>query len=359
MPRILTVGSLFAGIGGFDLGFEMAGGFEIVWQVEIDAFCRSVLERHWPDAKRYADIRTVADIERVDVVCGGFPCQDISNAGTRTGIDGDRSGLWTEFARIVRMVRPRYVIVENVAALLQRGISRVLGDLAAIRYDAEWQCIRASDIGAPHRRNRLWIVAYPMADTDRKRCERERTPHDDDGRESRGNDADRRRAAIPHAVFTRSQGDVSGQLALTECRRSYTDPARSTGWATEPAVRRVADGFSVAMDRPRLRGLGNAVVPQIVAFIAQRIVEREKFLERRGCFECDDTGFCNCIVCGRDTADGRVAGPCAACKGRAFYERNALALDPFDPRDPANWERHPAADGNRGYRVFIPAKGLK
>ena len=158
----LTHGSLFAGIGGFDLGFQRAG-IKTVWQVEIDAYCRAVLASHFPDAQRFDDVRTVGghNLPRVDILSGGFPCQDISNAGKRAGIDGERSGLWSEYARIIRELRPRYVVVENVAALLGRGMGRVLGDLAACGYDAEWQSIRASDVGAPHRRERIWIVAYP------------------------------------------------------------------------------------------------------------------------------------------------------------------------------------------------------
>jgi DNA (cytosine-5)-methyltransferase 1 len=149
----LTFGSLFAGIGGMDLGLERAG-MVCRWQVEIDDYCRRVLAKHWPDVPKYGDIREVTggELERVDLICGGFPCQDISNAGKRAGIDGERSGLWSEYIRLVRVLRPRYVLVENVAALLGRGIDRVLGDLAASGYDAEWDCIPAAAVGAPHLR---------------------------------------------------------------------------------------------------------------------------------------------------------------------------------------------------------------
>src|SRR5262249_16380197 len=128
--------------------------------------CRKVLAKHWPDVARYGDIRTITDLPYVDVLCGGFPCQDISNAGKREGIDGERSGLWSEMARIIGLVRPRYVVVENVSALLGRGMGRVLGDLAACGYDAEWDCIPASAVGAPHRRDRVWIVAYASRDVE-------------------------------------------------------------------------------------------------------------------------------------------------------------------------------------------------
>lgn len=160
---IRTMGSLFAGIGGFDLGFERAG-FEIAWQVEIDPYCRKVLERHFPHAQRFSDVRECGahNLKPVDVLCGGFPCQDISNAGKRAGIEGESSGLWSEYARIIGELRPRFVVVENVAALLGRGMGRVLGDLAEIGYDADWEIVSAADVGAPHLRERVWILAYPM-----------------------------------------------------------------------------------------------------------------------------------------------------------------------------------------------------
>jgi DNA (cytosine-5)-methyltransferase 1 len=171
----VNVGSLFSGIGGFDLGFERAG-MRVAWQVELDPFCRAVLARHFPAAARFEDVRRVGarELDPVDLVCGGFPCQDLSSAGRGAGIDGARSGLWAEYARIIRELRPRYVVVENVPALLtgkgkrwDRGrIGRVLGDLAEARYDAEWACLSAREFGAPHLRKRVWIVAYPAWDAE-------------------------------------------------------------------------------------------------------------------------------------------------------------------------------------------------
>lgn len=130
------------------------------WQVEIDPFCQRVLAKHWPHVKRYGDIRTVGELEGVDLIAGGFPCQDISYAGAGAGIDGARSGLWGEMLRIIRLVRPQFVLVENVSALLTRGIERVLGELAASGYDAEWQSLPAAAFGAPHIRDRVFVVAY-------------------------------------------------------------------------------------------------------------------------------------------------------------------------------------------------------
>lgn len=159
----MKIGSLFSGIGGLELGLEWAGFGHTVWQVEQDEFCRNILARHWPDADRsITDVRRcyATELEPVDVICGGFPCQDISNAGKGAGLVGHRSGLWFEFARIIGEFRPRYVVVENVAALLVRGLDTVLGTLAELGYDALWTTVRASDVGAPHRRERLFVVAY-------------------------------------------------------------------------------------------------------------------------------------------------------------------------------------------------------
>lgn len=142
----LTVGSLFSGIGGLELGLERAG-MRTVWQVEQNEYCRKVLAKHWPDVQRFIDVREVGahNLPPVDLICGGFPCQDISNAGTMEGLAGERSGLWSEYARIVRELRPRYVVVENVSALLARGIGCVLGDLAGLGSAAGSGVYRSAD----------------------------------------------------------------------------------------------------------------------------------------------------------------------------------------------------------------------
>lgn len=161
--RALTIGSLFSGIGGLELGVEHATGGRVVFQVERDAWCRDVLAKHWPDAVRYDDVCTVHGLPRVDILCGGFPCQDVSVAGKRAGFAGERSSLWREYRRIVADVGPRFVFVENVPGLLTaddgHAFAEVLGDLAALGFDAEWDCFRASDVGAPHRRERLFLLA--------------------------------------------------------------------------------------------------------------------------------------------------------------------------------------------------------
>ena len=174
-----AIGSLFSGIGGLELGLEHAAGARVLWQVERDAWCRDVLAKHWPDAVRYDDVCTVRGLPRVDILCGGFPCQDVSLAGKRAGFGGERSSLWREYRRIIADVRPRFVFVENVPGLLTaddgHAFAEVLGDLASLGFDAEWDVFRASDVGAPHRRERVFLLAY-LADT---ACLGEREPADE------------------------------------------------------------------------------------------------------------------------------------------------------------------------------------
>jgi DNA (cytosine-5)-methyltransferase 1 len=249
----MTLGSLFSGIGGIELGFERAG-FKTVWQVEIDPYCRKVLAKHFPEAKRFEDVRECGshNLEPVDVVAGGFPCQDISNAGKRAGIDGERSGLWSEFARIIGELRPRVVLVENVAALLGRGMGRVLGDLSTLGYDAEWQIISAADVGAPHLRERVWIVANAEREWELQQegCER-------DERGWSGNCGEE--VAYPPDSYIFEA--VGSAIARRECGE----------WEPESNVGRVAHGIPSRVER--LKGLGNAVVPQIPELIARRIAE--------------------------------------------------------------------------------------
>jgi DNA (cytosine-5)-methyltransferase 1 len=246
----MTFGSLFAGIGGLDLGLERAG-MECRWQVEIDPFARQVLAKHWPDVPRYEDVRDVGseNLEPVDLICGGFPCQDISHAGNRSdrnGVRGERSGLWAEFARLIRELRPRYVLVENVSALLVRGLGTVLGDLAAVGYDAEWDVLPAATFGAPQRRERVFLVAYPHGTGWGRRPERHVLP------EARLEPPPRRH--------------VDG-----------LDLATSGPWQTLPDVLRVDYGLSGTVDR--LRALGNAVVPQVAEWIGRRILEADAAVE--------------------------------------------------------------------------------
>jgi DNA (cytosine-5)-methyltransferase 1 len=233
------------------------------WQVEIDPYARAVLAKHWPDVRRHEDVRTFPPPEGewgVDVICGGFPCQDISVAGKGAGLAGARSGLWYEYARIIGELRPRYVIVENVAALLARGMGTVLGDLSTLGYDAEWHVIPASAVGAPHRRERVWIVAHANyegeSDVPVNDVARGRVP------ESSGEDASD--AKCRRQPLGRTPGRTW---------RDWQPVSRDGHWTftTEPVLDRGADGVPCRMDR--LRCLGNAVVPQIVEVIGRAIVE--------------------------------------------------------------------------------------
>ena len=254
----LTFGSLFAGVGGLDLGLECAG-MRCLWQVEINAKCRQVLARHWPDVQRWKDVRDVgsSNLEPVDVICGGFPCTDISNAGNRAGITGERSGLWSEFARIICELQPQYVVVENVAALLVRGMGTVLGDLAKSGYDAEWQVLPASAFGAPHGRDRLFVVAYPAMHGIKNESSNTVLGAGSRSAFSRvgygGSPVGRGTHALSQVAWNNSTWQDNGE--------------RQAG----PPVVGMADGFPGRVDR--LKQLGNAVVPQVAEWIGHRILE--------------------------------------------------------------------------------------
>ena len=246
----MNVLDLFSGIGGFSLGLERAG-FKTVAFCEIEPFPRAILKEHWPDVPCYEDVRTLtaqqlrADGISVDVICGGFPCQDISYAGGGgAGLEGARSGLWSEITRLVSEIRPQFVIVENVAALLSRGLGRVLGDLAKIGYDAEWHCIPASALGAPHRRDRIWIMAYPNGSL---------------------REGERLSSGIQPGL-PRLRFDSAGPKFVSDA----SEGEQHSGWLVEPDVGRVANGVSFRVDR--LKGLGNAVVPQIPEIIGRAIM---------------------------------------------------------------------------------------
>ena len=260
----MKIGSLFSGIGGLELGLERSiPGAHIVWQVEQDEYARAVLAKHWPNATRYQDVREVGahNLDPVDVICGGFPCQDISVAGKGAGLDGARSGLWTEYARIVRELRPGYVVVENVSALLNRGMGRVLGDLAACGYDAVWDCIPAADVGAPHKRDRLFVVAYTDHQTS-STVRRKRAPIAGENQSGRNH-------------VRRSAGDAGRSRSVSGARYSqsrFKQHLRTfDAWTIEPQLGRLANGLSRRVDR--LRCLGNAVVPQVAEVVGRVIME--------------------------------------------------------------------------------------
>ncbi len=279
-----TMGSLFAGIGGFDLGFERAG-FEVLWQVEINPWCRRVLAKNFPKVKRYGDIKNhgAKDLETVDVIAGGFPCQDISNAATThpgglTGLDGERSGLWHEFFRVVCEIYPRWVVIENVGAVSVRGASRILADLAGAGFDEDWTTLPASAVGAPHHRKRFFIVARRAIRFAHEmricECCEEELYCDECGEhyaDCRHPGPDSWEELLENADSEGLEGNERSILAQPDGWRQNPDAARPDWWSATPRICRGADGIPNRVDR--LRGLGNAVVPQVAELIARRIGE--------------------------------------------------------------------------------------
>jgi len=247
-----TFGSLFAGVGGIDLGLERAG-WECRWQVEWDPFCQHVLAHHWPDVPRYGDITAVdwSGVERVDLLAGGFPCQPFSAAG-RQAAQADPRWLWPEFRRAIRALRPALVLVENVPGLLAvndgTAFGDVLGDLAESGYDAEWDCLPASAFGALHERDRVWLVAYPQSDRRPIRWEW------DEGRDAHSTSGE------PVRDEPSRDGHRRGSVAMADSSSNGREPRR-TGDATEESRRREPDRSGehdtlAHADFPRLEGHG-------------------------------------------------------------------------------------------------------
>ena len=221
---MLTVGSLFSGIGGLDLGLERAG-MKVIWNCEIDPYACRVLEKHWPDIPNLGNIKEINwnDVPRPDLLCGGYPCQPFSYAGARQG-EQDERHLFPFFAEAIRQLRPKYAVMENVPGHLSMGFGNVLGNLAAIGYDSQWDCVSAASIGAPHLRDRVFIIAV---------------------------DANR-------------QSQLFGP--------KFCEPKRCA-WLPRPDIRGVAHGIPNRMDR--LRGLGNAVVPQVAEHIGRIVIAHD------------------------------------------------------------------------------------
>lgn len=236
----MKFGSLFAGIGGLDLGLERAG-MECVWQVENDPYATKVLEKHWPDVRRYGDIKEInwEEVERPDLVCGGFPCQPVSIAGKQRGA-ADKRWLWPEFAHCLRVVRPRYVLVENVPGLLARGMGNVLGDLASLGYDAEWESLPAAAFGAPHLRYRVFVVAH--------------------------NGSQRIQGVFSKKIPFQRRFSWCKDVRRVEDFFGRPDIPTPLFWGNRDGVPHWVD---------RLRCLGNAVVPQVAEWVGRRIMEHE------------------------------------------------------------------------------------
>lgn len=312
----LTFGSLFAGIGGFDLGLERAG-MVCKWQVEIDEFCRRVLTKHWSDVPKFGDIRDCGkhNLEAVDVICGGFPCQPFSAAGKRRGAADDRY-LWPEMLRIISELKPTWVVGENVAGFISMGLDSAVADLEATGYEVQPLVLPACGVNAPHQRYRVFIVAHAKSDNGTRgnitkdfangsgwESRKELDTNYDDARfmahadsrrrpqcetgerglpefDANGNGIGITNAPLPNGLRWQTKHDDNGHNANGQTRWQPIAADSALGdigdfWRSEPGVRRVADGIPNVLDR--LRCLGNAVVPQLAEVIGKAIMEVEQY----------------------------------------------------------------------------------
>ena len=282
----------FAGIGGFSYAAEkLIGGFETTQFIEIDPFCQKVLKKHWPHVPIHDDIRTfTAKPFQYQVITGGFPCQDISVAGLQKGITEEtRSGLFFELMRVIRMVRPQYVVLENVAAIINRGLDIVLRELSEAGYDAEWSVISASSVGACHQRSRWWLVAYPNDNglPPTEKCElngetsdRTQERQNQSCQSERSSEPSSSRAIQSSTEFTNSYSKgmerrkftINTKMQKTGFTWQSNTPHLSPEWrsyVSKSVLCRGDDGLRNRVDR--LRSLGNSVVPQCAAIPLQRV----------------------------------------------------------------------------------------
>ena len=282
----LTVGSLFSGIGGLDLGLERAG-MKVIWQSEIDPYCNKVLKKHWPEVINHGNIKDInwRTVERPDIICGGYPCQPFSTAGKRKGTDDPRH-LWPWVREAISELRPDYAILENVRGHLSMGGIQVVGELASIGYDAEWRVVSAASVGAPHRRDRIIIVAYPDRDGLSSRTFARSPREATEQQSSRKNNPTNAQGCgrIPEELANADSKGLERSSRVQErveksCRLNIfgSNTQRNKGWQgwewwqSEPDVGRVAHGVPARVDR--LRGLGNAVVPQVAEYIGRLVME--------------------------------------------------------------------------------------
>jgi len=326
----LKVLDLFSGIGGFSYGLEKTGGFVTEQFCEVNSYCTKILNKHWPKVEVHNDIQTLSvEPRRFDVVCGGFPCQDISYAGKGAGLAGHRSGLWFEMCRIINEAKPSWVIAENVSALRSRGLEQVLGSLSEIGYNAQWHCIPASAVGAPHKRDRIWIVAYPnyeRNDTQEHAIDGGRETSANEGKDKSldriggccsnlGNTDCKSKHSMLDGCSQEGSREITSQGKIHTCNSSGVRPTeladciqqrleRYTGnekaiwrtesdgstttegicsgehssgwWVSEPAVGRVAHGIPNRVDR--IKSLGNSIVPQIAEVLGNAILDYNKSL---------------------------------------------------------------------------------
>lgn len=278
----------FAGIGGFSYAAtKLVGGYRTTQFIEIDPFCQKILKKHFPFTPIHDDIRTFTAIPgQYDVICGGFPCQSISVAGNRAGItEESRSGIFYELMRVIRMVRPRFVVLENVAAILNNGLDIVLGELSQAGYNAEWSIISASSLGACHRRSRWWCVAYTNdygSPSSSISGFDDQTNNNTSERTNEVSESSRGTESTDSGVvqsFTKSPNSNSKGLQRENFSKMEREIwAKSTSrrlnpdwrsYVSKPVLRRGDDGLSYRVDRTK--ALGNSVVPQVAAIPLKRV----------------------------------------------------------------------------------------
>ena len=282
---MLTVGSLFSGIGGLDLGLERAG-MKVIWNCEIDPYASRVLKKHWPDIPNIGNIKEVDwnGIERPDVICGGYPCQPFSQAGKRQG-ENDERHLFPYVAHAIRVLRPRYAIMENVPGHLSLGFGAVQQELAEVGYDSRWDCIPAAALCAPHLRDRVFIIATPRAEQRRIVADSNHARPCDPlfagwdapwhgspamaNTDDAGSGTSRRRMERQDAQDFQER--INPQHEFGRFCSNVADTGNRQWWPAEPDVGRVANGIPARMDR--LRGLGNAVVPQVAEHIGRIVMK--------------------------------------------------------------------------------------
>ena len=277
---------LFSGIGGFSLGLERTGGFQTVGFCDNDKKTHLVLKKHWPNVPIYDDVSTLkgSDLGTIEIITGGFPCQDLSVAGKGAGLEGARSGLWWQFHRLIKEAQPRWVIAENVSALRSRGLDQVLRSLDQIGYNAEWHCVPASAVGAPHQRDRIWILAYPRHGGGRHfgiaqeghNTQRQRTTDSDSIGGPGGQStsvADTGGEGLER-LGIRTVSTESQESMPASCGSVVKQISVSDFWKVEPELGRVADGIPNRLDR--LKQLGNSLVPQIPEMIGYAILQQER-----------------------------------------------------------------------------------
>jgi len=263
---VLTHGSLFSGLGGIDLGFDRAG-IETKWQVEINPFCREILTQHWPNVRRYEDVKTIRgrEIEKVDIISGGFPCQDVSLCGLRKGLAGERSGLFYEFQRILKETYPQWVVIENVCGLLTsnhgRDFRTVTDALQEIGYGIEWRVLDAQFFGVPQRRRRVFIVGHLGADIPLRVLFRDASMVE--RRVSTKKDGAPCFRSLPLRAESVKHGNLP--ILVAECPNAPS--------CIDSQGVRTFDGVPRWVDIERYKALGNAVCPNVSQWIGEGIVK--------------------------------------------------------------------------------------